>query len=202
MRPRPSRPTPRTGQTSMPGATQHGFTRCPPHPRSSAPTSPPPGEGYALPTLRRRVAAIARACRIAGHPLDTKHPAIRETLRGIGRKHGTPPRRSAALTIADMRKLVRACGTTLAGARDRALFLIGFAGALRRSELVGMNVADITWTKDGLVLLITRSKTDAEGAGARIGYQPRQGGRDMPGNCPARMATRGWDHRWPGFPKS
>ena len=41
------------------------------------------GEGYALPTLRRRVAAIARACGVAGHPLDTKHPAIRETLRGI-----------------------------------------------------------------------------------------------------------------------
>jgi len=126
------------------------------------------GEGYALPTLRRRVAAIVRACRIAGHALDTKHPAIRETLRGIGRKHGVPARRSAALTVADMRKLVRSCGTTLAGARDRALFLVGFAGALRRSELVGLNVADVTWTSDGLQLLITRSKTDADGAGARI----------------------------------
>ena len=119
--------------------------------------------------MRRRVVAIVRACRIAGHALDTKHPAIRETLRGIGRKHGTPARRSAALTITDMRKLVRSCGTTLAGARDRALFLIGFAGALRRSELVGLNVADVTWTSGGLELLITRSKTDAEGAGARIG---------------------------------
>ena len=39
------------------------------------------GEGYAMQTLRRRVAAIARACGVAGHPLDTKHPAIRETLR-------------------------------------------------------------------------------------------------------------------------
>src|ERR1700730_9556898 len=56
------------------------------------------GEGYAMPTLRRRVAAIARACRVAGNPLDTKHPAIRETLRAIGRKHGASSRRSAALT--------------------------------------------------------------------------------------------------------
>ena len=71
------------------------------------------GEGCALPTSHRRVAAIVRACRIAGHALDTKHPAIRETLRSIGRKHGTPARRSAALTIADMRKLVRSCGTAL-----------------------------------------------------------------------------------------
>ena len=149
--------------------SQHGFTSMPSTPEVVGAYLAAAGEGYALPTLRRRVAAIARACRIAGHPLDTKAPAIRETLRGIGRKHGTPPRRSAALTIADMRKLVRACGTTLAGARDRALFLVGFAGALRRSELVGINVADITWTEDGFVLLITRSKTDAEGAGARIG---------------------------------
>jgi hypothetical protein len=55
------------------------------------------GLGYALPTLRRRVAAIARAHRIAKHPLDTRHPAIRETLRGITRAHGEPARRSAAL---------------------------------------------------------------------------------------------------------
>ena len=73
------------------------------------------------------MAAIARACGIAGHPLDTKHPAIRETLRGIGRKHGAPPCRSVALTTTDVRKLARACGTTLAGARDRALFLLGVA---------------------------------------------------------------------------
>jgi len=149
--------------------SKNGFTPMPATPEVVGAFLAAAGEGYALPTLRRRVAAIARACRIAGHPLDTKAPAIRETLRGIGRRHGAPPRRSAALTIADMRKLVRACGTTLAGARDRALFLVGFAGALRRSELVGMDVADIKWTEDGLVLLITRSKTDAEGAGARIG---------------------------------
>ena len=126
------------------------------------------GEGYALPTLRRRVAAIARACGVAGHPLDTKHPAIRETLRGMARKHGTPARRAAALTTTEIRKLSRACGTTLAGARDRALFLIGFAGALRRSELVGLDMAHVTWTGESLTLLIERSKTDAEAKGAEI----------------------------------
>ncbi len=85
-----------------------------------------------MPTLRRRVAAIARACGVAGQPLDTKHPAIRETLRGVGRLDVAPARRLAAFTTTDIRKLSRACGTTLAGTRDRALFLIGFAGALRR----------------------------------------------------------------------
>jgi integrase len=106
------------------------------------------GEGYAMPTLRRRVAAIARACGVAGHPLDTKHPAIRETLRGIGRKHGSPARRAAALTTTEIRRLTRVCGTDLAGARDRALFLLGFAGALRRSELIGLDVGHVTWAPD------------------------------------------------------
>jgi hypothetical protein len=65
------------------------------------------GEGYAMPTLRRRMAAIARGCGVAGQPPDTKHPAIRETRRGIGRKHGTPARRAAALTTTEIKKLCR-----------------------------------------------------------------------------------------------
>src|ERR1700726_2494562 len=110
---------------------KHGLTPMPATPEIVGAYLAAAGEGYAMPTLRRRVAAIARACGVAGHPLDTKHPAIRETLRGIGRKHGTPSRRSAALTTADVRKLCRACGSDLAGARDQVMFLLGFAGALR-----------------------------------------------------------------------
>jgi integrase len=59
-----------------------------------------------------------------------------------------------------------ACGRDLAGARDRVLFLLGFAGALRRSELVGLDGEHLIWTGDGLKMLIVRSKTDAEGEGA------------------------------------
>ena len=127
------------------------------------------GRGYALSTLRRRVAAIARAHRIAKQPLDTRHPAIRETLRGIGRTHGEPPRRSAALTLVEIKQLLAVCGTDMAGIRDQALLLVCFAGALRRSELVGLDVEHVTWTTDGVRILIVRSKTDKEGAGAEIG---------------------------------
>ena len=56
----------------------------------------------------------------------------------------------------------------LAGARDRALFLLGFAGALRRSELVGLDIGHVTWTGDGLKLRLERSKTDPRGEGAEI----------------------------------
>jgi hypothetical protein len=69
---------------------RHGFQPMPATPEVVGAYLAAAGEGYALPTLRRRVAAIARACGVAGQPLDTKHPAIRETLRGIGRKHGAP----------------------------------------------------------------------------------------------------------------
>jgi len=147
---------------------KHGFAPMPATPEIVGAYLAAAGEGYAMPTLRRRVAAIARACGVAGQPLDTKHPAIRETLRGIGRRHGAPARRAAALTTTEIKKLSGACGPDLAGRRDRALFLLGFAGAMRRSELVGLDVAHVTWTSDGLKLLIERSKTDAEGEGAEV----------------------------------
>jgi integrase len=145
------------------------------------------GEGYAMQTLRRRVAAIARASGVAGHPLDTKHPAIRETLRGIGRTHGSRGRRSAALTTAELKKLSRACEPGVAGDRDRALLLTGFAGALRRSELVALDVERLTWSNDGVKLLLEKSKTDKDGEGAEIMIVF---GRHED-TCPVR-ALRGW----------
>jgi len=126
------------------------------------------GEGYAMQTLRRRVAAIARASGVGGHPLDTKHPAIRETLRGIGRTHGSRGRKAAALTTTELKALSRACDAGLAGDRDRALLLVGFAGALRRSELVALDAEKLTWFEDSVKLLLEKSKTDKEGQGAEV----------------------------------
>ena len=92
------------------------------------------GEGYARSTLRRKVAAIARAHRHAGHPLDTRHPSIRDVLRGIGRTHGSPPKRAQALATEEVQRLVGTCDESLVGLRDGALLLVAFAGALRRSR--------------------------------------------------------------------
>ena len=117
---------------------RHGFVAMPATPEVVGAYLAAAGEGYAMPTLRRRVAAIARACGVAGHPLDTKHPAIRETLRGIGRKHGSPARRAAALTTTEIRKLSRACSAGLGGAWDRALFLLGFAGVIGTAAELGV----------------------------------------------------------------
>jgi integrase len=147
---------------------RHGMTALPATPEVVGAYLAAAGEGYAMQTLRRRVAAISRASGVAGHSLDTKHPAIRETLRGIGRTHGSRGRRSAALTTAELRKLSRVCEPGLAGDRDRALLLTGFAGALRRSELVALDVERLTWSNDGVRLLLEKSKTDKAGEGFEI----------------------------------
>jgi integrase len=160
------------------------------------------GRGYALSTLRRRVAAIARAHRIAKQPLDTRHPAIRETLRGIGRTHGEPPRRPAALATSDIKQLLTVCGDDMAGVRDQALFLVCFAGALRRSELVGLDAEHLTWTTAGLTLLITRSKTDKEGARRRNRHPLRQQVRDLPSQCSAVLAGQSGDQVRANLPES
>jgi integrase len=165
----------------------HDFPPMPASPETVGAYLAAAGLGYALPTLRRRVAAIARAHRIAKHPLDTRHPAIRETLRGIARSHGEPARRSAALTTAEIRRLVEVCGDDPTGLRDRALLLIGFAGALRRSELVGLDVGNVRPMPTGLRLMIPRSKTDAAGEGAEIGIA-RGSQADT---CPVQ-ALRAW----------
>jgi integrase len=78
-------------------------------------------------------------------------------------------------------------GDTAIGARDRALLLLGFAGAFRRSELVALDIDDVQITREGMIVTIRRSKTDQEGAGQKVGI-PR--GRH-PGTCPVK-ALAAW----------
>ena len=120
-------------------------------------------------TLERRIAAITVAHRLAGHGFDSSHPAIARVLAGIRRTLGTRQERKTALLTEDLRKVVKALPPTVNGIRDRAVLLIGFAGAFRRSELTALDLDDIKVTTAGVVLVIRRSKTDQEGAGREIG---------------------------------
>jgi site-specific recombinase XerD len=140
--------------------------------------------------LRRRLAAIAHQHRGAGHPWETRHPAIAATMRGILATHGKTSRPAAALTSAEVKRLLAACGTDTAGLRDRALLLLGFAGALRRSELVAIDREHLRFTSEGMTVFIPRSKRDQEGEGATIGI-PR--GLN-PLSCPVR-AMEEWLRR-------
>jgi site-specific recombinase XerD len=121
--------------------------------------------GAKVSTVRRRCAAIGDAHRRGGHENPAAHAGVKATLAGIARTLGAPPAKKAALTADLLAKALRSMPRDLAGLRDRALILIGFAAALRRSELVALDVADLTRHPKGLVITIRRSKTDQAGAG-------------------------------------
>src|SRR5437660_339961 len=79
--------------------------------------------------------------------------------------NGTAPTQKAAAEITVIRAMVEMLDTTLQGIRDRAILLVGFAGAFRRSELAGLTLTDVQFTNDGLVITLRHSKTDQEGEG-------------------------------------
>lgn len=146
-------------------------------------------------TLSRRRTVIRIAHRAAGLDPPTEHPGVREVWSGIRRDHGTAAAAKTALWTADLARLVTILPTTgnrtdpgvLLGVRDRALLLVGVAGALRRSELAALDVADVTNDPHGLVLRIVKSKTDQTGAGAVVGIPHGH----QPELCPVR-AVHAW----------
>jgi site-specific recombinase XerD len=83
-------------------------------------------------TLQRRLSAIRQAHEYAGHHVDTTGRAFKDAWAGIRKMHGAPPNQKAAAMIDDIRKAVDQLPASLIGARNRALLLVGFAGALRR----------------------------------------------------------------------
>ena len=119
-------------------------------------------------TIRRRVAAIAYAHRLKGHaPPDAAEP-VKAVLRGIRRRIGVAVERKSPATARAITQMLKRLPDNLAGKRDRALLLIGFAAALRRSELVALNVEDLEFTDAGLIVHLRRSKTDQDGAGQAV----------------------------------
>jgi len=138
-------------------------------------------------TLQRRLAAIGQAHRLKGYASPTEDAALRAVWRGIRRTKGTAQVGKAALLTNDLRALMLVLPTTAIGVRDRAILLLGFAGAFRRSELVALDVADVQTTREGLIVTIRRSKTDQEGQGAKLGIPRGQ----HPGTCPVR-ALQAW----------
>jgi site-specific recombinase XerD len=123
-------------------------------------------------TIRRRMAAITNAHKEAGFPTSPASPrqhfVVREVLSGIKRSLGTAQHGVDPLLVDDIRKIV-AASDGLLGLRDRALVLVGFSGAFRRSELTTLlEVADLDFTDHGLYIRMRRSKTDQEGQGRTV----------------------------------
>ncbi len=120
-------------------------------------------------TIGRRLAAIRYAHRLAGQPTPTDAEIVGVTMRGIRRTIGTAKVKKAPATADLIGRMLDHVPDTLSGKRDRALLLLGFACALRRSELVALQVADLDLLSGGLRVTIRRSKTDQEGQGQTVG---------------------------------
>lgn len=144
-------------------------------------------DGRPWSTIQRRLAGIRAWLAAAGAPDAATHPAVSAVVQGARRTVGVATRHERApLLVDDVARMVAALGDCAAGDRDRALLLVGFGAGLRRSELVALDVADLTFDSRGVALRIRRSKTDQAGAG-RIVALPY--GRAA--TCPVR-ALRAW----------
>ena len=120
-------------------------------------------------TLSRRIAAISQLHSQAGFESPTRSWAVKQFLQGLRRELGIAPVRKRPVLVGDLQEILKQIPDSLLGKRDRALLLLGFSGAFRRSELVGLDAKDIEVQRAGIALTIGRSKTDQEGQGRILG---------------------------------
>ena len=144
-------------------------------------------QGYKLSTIQRRLSSISVAHKTANMPSPTQTAQVSMVLAGLQKTYGTAQHPKKAATLEDIRQMIHQIPASRLGIRDRALLLIGFAGAFRRSELAGLQREDIEMTPDGLRVTLRRSKTDQTGQGRVVGI-PYGSHRET---CPVR-AWQAW----------
>ena len=118
-------------------------------------------------SISRRVVGIGKAHTSCGLPDPAKSDLVRSVLRGVRWTHGTAQRQAMPLLTRDLMALLPLM-VGMAGIRDRALILLGFGAALRRSELVALDRVDLEFVSEGLLVHVRRSKTDQQGAGRSV----------------------------------
>jgi integrase len=148
--------------------------------------------------LRVAHAAIRAAHRLAGVRLDVEDARLVLVMKGIVRSRaGRRSRRAAPAVPAVLRRLLAALPSPVTpeaaapamAARHRAMLLIGFGAALRRSEIVALRVGDVTEVEGrGLSVLVRRGKTDQQGRGKSIAIWANHREPDF---CPV-AAFEGW----------
>jgi hypothetical protein len=159
-------------------------------------------QGFAVSSIRVHLAAIRTAHLLAGLSLDLRRPRLAMVVEGVTRAKGVRPRRQAAPAVPGVLRLMvaaRSAPATPLGAReatvdrDRAMLLLGFGAALRRSELVALALGDVeTVPGRGLRVLVRRSKTDQQGQGQTIAVWANRRSRR---SAPSPRSTPGLTHR-------
>jgi len=151
--------------------------------------------GLRVASVARKLTAVATRHRMAdlAAPLG---PEVRAVLTGARRERMERPRPKAALTIDQLREIERQLdGGGVRAARDRAILLFGFASAMRRSELVGLDLRDVEFVREGVRVVLRRSKTDQDGRGREMGIPCAAVDRAL---CPVEALERWVRARWRG----
>lgn len=145
-------------------------------------------QNFSMATIERRISAISWMHRVNDvHEAHTSHKMILLTLQGIRRKRAEEGRKTNSegkqpLILDELRAVIDCIDkSTLIGLRDKAMILVGFSGALRRSELVALQVEDITITGPGADIIIRKSKTDQSGKSQSVSIL--RGSTDL---CPVK----------------
>lgn len=118
-------------------------------------------------TLTRRLASLSKIHSIQQWPNPISTELVRATFRGIRNQHGVKQRQVAPAIKEDIMTMVNNL-QGIKGIRDKALLLVGFAGAFRRSELASLQYSDIEFVLQGVLIHLRRSKTDQAGQGRKI----------------------------------
>ena len=115
-------------------------------------------------TINRRLAAISKLHQFNNLETPTQNRIFRIVMEGIKRTKGVRQKQAPAFKLNVLKQLLRDFETkTHADLRNKALLLLGFTGAFRRSELVALNVEDLNFTEEGLVVSMQKSKTNQYG---------------------------------------
>jgi integrase len=146
-------------------------------------------------TLKRRLSGIA-AAHLAAGVASPCGKDVYEVLAGCRRRFGRPRDCKEALAVGDLRKVLAVCGDGARGARDRAILLLGFASACRRSELAALDLGDVVVGDAGVLVRIRQSKTDQLFQGQQVGVHRGS----FPETCPVAALSAWLVERgsWPG----
>ena len=126
-------------------------------------------QGRAPSTISRALTSISQAHKAARFDTPTRALEVVEVFKGIRRKLGTAQKHAKPLVLSELKKVIDNLRPTFLGRRDAALLMLGWAGALRRSEIVTVDRQDLEFVEEGMILTIIKSKTDQESAGYKIG---------------------------------
>ena len=149
---------------------EHGATPLPATPGNVAGYVADLASSAKVATIRRRLTTIAQAHLAAGFDSPTITAPVKAVLKGICREKGSAQTKKAPATTDVVRAMVETLGAAdPASVRNRALILIGFAGAFRRSEVAGIERQDVAFVAEGVTVTLRRSKTDQSGKGVIVG---------------------------------